>query len=184
MPVPFHRPGWLVLAFAVAASPASASAALAPRRTGLLFGAVDDLHRWAGYLRCDSPATARGVDRRLARVDVAFHPACSVAPADGPVRDALTRGDWPRTTGLHGHAATRKSTRPERGGITRPFQLAGHRVSGPGKIRHGASHFLIERTDRVDSAGHYGQNTPHRGTGRSGDVDAEPVCSARKKAGE
>jgi len=183
MPVPLHRPGWLVLALAVAAAPASAAAVPAPRRTSLLFGAVDDLHRWAGYPRCNSPTTARDVDR-FARVDVAFHLACSVAPADGPARGAVARGEWPRTTGLHGHAATRKSTRPERGGITRPFQLAGHRVSGPGKIRHGASHFLIERTDRVDSAGHYGQNTPHRGTGRSGDVDAEPVCSARKKAGE
>src|ERR1043165_2392395 len=88
----------LLAVVALAALPAGAARADAPKKPNVLFIAVDDLNHWVGHLGRNKQAKTPNIDR-LAKMGVTFTRAYCAAPVCNPSRAALMSGLRPGATG-------------------------------------------------------------------------------------
>ena len=114
-------------------------------RTNVLFIAVDDLNHWVGHLKRNEQTITPNLDR-LADWGVSFEHAYCAAPACNPSRAALMSGMRPSTTGVYHNGNDYRPHIPSELTLNVYFRTSGYRVTGAGKIYHGA----FERFDDWD----------------------------------
>ncbi|MFB3828658.1 MAG: sulfatase [Bryobacteraceae bacterium] len=111
----------------------------APERHNLLFIAIDDLNNWIGCLGGHPDVKTPNLDRLAAR-GVLFSNAHCAAPLCNPSRAALMTGIRPSTSGIYDNQQPFRKSPALAKAVTLPqhFMAAGYRVTGGGKIYHGA----------------------------------------------
>src|SRR3954454_20339538 len=110
-----------------------------PKRTNVLFIAVDDLNDWVGFLGGHPQARTPHMDR-LAKRGVAFANAHCAAPLCSPSRAAVFGGWQPSRTGVYGNDDNILEVRPQPVLITDAFKARGYRTYGTGKLLHQNDH--------------------------------------------
>ncbi|MEZ6129112.1 MAG: sulfatase [Planctomycetaceae bacterium] len=113
------------------------SASMAAERPNVLFIAVDDLNHWVGHLKRNPQTITPNLDR-LAGWGVSFQHAYCAAPACNPSRAALMSGMRPSTTGVYHNPNDYRPHIPSEQTLNVHFRSQGYRVTGAGKIYHGA----------------------------------------------
>jgi len=122
-----------------------ASTLFAAERPNVLFIAVDDLNHWVGHLKRNPQTITPNLDR-LASWGVSFQHAYCAAPACNPSRAALMSGLRPSTTGVYHNPNDYRPHIKSEQTLNVWFRTQGYRVTGAGKIYHGA----FERLDDWD----------------------------------
>ena len=113
------------------------AAARDAERPNVLFIAVDDLNDWIGCLG-GHPQTRSPNINRLAKRGVLFRNAQCAAPACNPSRAALLTGIRPSTSGVYHNPQPWRPAMPDAVTLPQHFMAHGYRVTGAGKIFHGA----------------------------------------------
>jgi len=108
-----------------------------PERPNVLFIAVDDLNDWIGCLG-GHPQTRSPNINRLAKRGVLFRNAQCAAPACNPSRAALLTGIRPSTSGVYHNPQPWRPVMPDAVTLPQHFMAHDYRVTGGGKIFHGA----------------------------------------------
>ena len=103
----------------------------------VLFIAVDDLNHWVGHLKRNPQTITPNLDR-LASWGVSFEHAYCAAPACNPSRAALMSGMRPSTTGVYHNPNDYRPHIAAELMLNSHFKANGYRVTGAGKIYHGA----------------------------------------------
>jgi arylsulfatase A-like enzyme len=106
-------------------------------RPNVLFIAVDDLNDWIGCLGGHPQTRSPNIDR-LAKRGVLFRNAQCAAPACNPSRAALLTGIRPSTSGVYHNPQPWRPVMPDAVTLPQHFMAHGYRVTGAGKIFHGA----------------------------------------------
>ena len=108
-------------------------------RPNVLFIAVDDLNDWIGCLGGHPEVKTPNIDRLAAR-GVLFTKAYCAAPSCNPSRTALMTGIRPSTSGVYENRQPMRESTVLKNAVTMPQHFAqhGYRVTGGGKIYHGA----------------------------------------------
>ncbi|MGD9722879.1 MAG: sulfatase [Pirellulales bacterium] len=132
-------------------SPAARAADSQPR-PNVLFIAVDDLNHWVGHLGRNKQAKTPQLDR-LAKLGVTFTHAYCAAPVCNPSRAALMSGMRPGATGVYSNGDDWRPVVAQDLTLLSTFRHAGYRVTGAGKIYHGAYERDSEWDDYLHSKG-------------------------------
>jgi arylsulfatase A-like enzyme len=128
-------------------------------RPNVLFIAVDDLNHWVGHLGRNKQTKTPHLDR-LARMGVTFTHAYCAAPVCNPSRAALMSGLRPGSTGVYNNGIDWRPVISPDLTLTTTFRKAGYRVTGAGKIYHGAWERDGEWDDYQHSAGQPSPSAP------------------------
>ncbi len=108
-------------------------------KPNVLFIAIDDLNDWVGCLGGHPDVKTPNLDR-LAQRGVLFTNAHCSAPACNPSRASLMTGILPSTSGVYHNPQPWRESPALGDAVTIPqhFMAHGYRVTGAGKIYHGA----------------------------------------------
>ena len=111
-----------------------------PKKTNVLFIAVDDLNDWIGCMHGHPNTKTPNIDKLAARGTLFTNSHCQ-APICGPSRASLMTGLYPSTTGIYGqiydddirnaNSATESSTF-----LPEYFRQNGYKTMGVGKLFH------------------------------------------------
>jgi arylsulfatase A-like enzyme len=128
-------------------------------RPNVLFIAVDDLNHWVGHLKRNPQTITPNLDR-LASWGISFRHAYCAAPACNPSRAALMSGMRPSTTGVYHNPNDYRPHIASELTLNSYFRASGYRVTGAGKIYHGAFERFEDWDDylkrpKVPSLGEY-----------------------------
>ena len=122
----------------------AAAARVEGAQPNVLFIAVDDLNDWIGCLGGHPQAQTPNLDR-LAQRGLLFTHAHCAAPLCNPSRAAVFSGRQPFETGVFANDETNiRQVRPDLVLLPQPFQQAGYRTLGTGKLLHHSSRGLFD----------------------------------------
>ena len=142
----------MLLAAPLAAEEKPAAKEATAVRPNVLFIAIDDLNHWVGHLGRNRQTKTPHIDR-LARMGTTFTRAYCAAPVCNPSRAALMSGLRPGATGVYNNGADWRQVIDRELPLTTTFRKAGYRVTGAGKIYHGAYERDSEWDDYQHSRG-------------------------------
>jgi len=128
-------------------------------RPNVLFIALDDLNHWVGHLDRNKQTKTPNIDR-MAKLGTTFTHAYCAAPVCNPSRAALMSGLRPGATGVYDNHHDWRDAIPAAQTLNTTFRNAGYRVTGAGKIYHGAYEREEEWDDYLHSKGDPASKTP------------------------
>ncbi len=137
----------------------TASKTGASTRPNVLFIAIDDLNHWVGHLGRNKQSKTPHLDR-MAKLGTTFTRAYCAAPVCNPSRVALMSGLRPGSSGVYHNSHDWREVIPTEKTLNTAFRNAGYRVTGAGKIYHGAYDRDSEWDDYQHSKGEGKPNDP------------------------
>jgi len=190
-----NRRGFLRLTAAGAATLVFPHFAFSARSTknkpNVLFIAIDDLNDWIGCLGGHPDVKTPNLDR-VAQRGVLFTNAHCSAPACNPSRASLMTGILPSTSGVYHNPQPWRQSPALADAVTIPqhFMAHGYRVTGAGKIYHGAfpdppswqEYFPSQQNNKPDDP--MPANRPLNGIPNTAQFDWGPVNVPDERMGD